>query len=268
MLNTEARLQLLKNHTTNCRCTLSQQNCDWSVSTKVGKSHRLLERFQLWLVVLDTTKQVRGNWAELGLPGSQVVILHVIDIVCHECFLICYRQHEHHTTICHKAMLVIQRLLQHLVLWEMSLLLIRLFDLSTFSLYKYCIILCHIKSRQHRCIYNRSGIQSAQMCIVALLKEKKRKSEYLYSALEPKLSSQSAQAWITQFYLQITPCLLFLRKHSPDGATHNWGSIHPIAAYYSFIDLNLVVPRVNNDRFGRRAKPMKQAITAHSESVC
>jgi len=25
--------------------------------------------------------------------------------------------------------------------------------------------------------------------------------------------------WITQFYLQITPCLLFLRKRSPDSAT-------------------------------------------------
>jgi len=31
--------------------------------------------------------------------------------------------------------------------------------------------------------------------------------------------SQSAQAWITQFYLQRTPCLPFLRKRSPDGAT-------------------------------------------------
>jgi len=30
--------------------------------------------------------------------------------------------------------------------------------------------------------------------------------------------------------------LLFLRKRSPDGATPNWGSRHPIAAYYSFID--------------------------------
>ena len=26
-------------------------------------------------------------------------------------------------------------------------------------------------------------------------------------------------AWIAQFYLQTTPCLPFLRKHSPDGAT-------------------------------------------------
>jgi len=48
--------------------------------------------------------------------------------------------------------------------------------------------------------------------------------------------SQSARAWITQFYMQITPCLPFLCKRSPDGATTNWGSRHPIAAYYTFID--------------------------------
>jgi len=33
--------------------------------------------------------------------------------------------------------------------------------------------------------------------------------------------SQSAQTWITRFFLQITQCLPFLCKHSPDGATHN-----------------------------------------------
>jgi len=33
--------------------------------------------------------------------------------------------------------------------------------------------------------------------------------------------SQSAQTWITQFYLQTTPCLPFLRKRSPDGLTTN-----------------------------------------------
>ena len=35
-----------------------------------------------------------------------------------------------------------------------------------------------------------------------------------------------------------TPCLPFLRKRSPDGATPNWGKRHPIAiaAYYSSID--------------------------------
>ena len=33
-------------------------------------------------------------------------------------------------------------------------------------------------------------------------------------------------------YLQIRPCLPFFRKRSPDGATTNWGSRHPVAAYY------------------------------------
>jgi len=62
------------------------------------------------------------------------------------------------------------------------------------------------------------------------------KERYLYSTIYTMHRSQSAQTWITQFYLQITPCLPFLRKRSPDGATTNWGRKHPIAAYYSFID--------------------------------
>ena len=33
-----------------------------------------------------------------------------------------------------------------------------------------------------------------------------------------------------------TPCLPFLRKRSPDGATPNSGRRHLIAAYYSSID--------------------------------
>jgi len=39
-------------------------------------------------------------------------------------------------------------------------------------------------------------------------------------------------------YLQITPCLPFLRERSPDGTTTatKAASRHPIAAYYSFID--------------------------------
>ena len=44
------------------------------------------------------------------------------------------------------------------------------------------------------------------------------------------------QTWITQFYPQITPCPPFLCKRSPDGATANSGSRHPIAAHYSSID--------------------------------
>jgi len=35
----------------------------------------------------------------------------------------------------------------------------------------------------------------------------------------PGWYTQSAQAWITQFYLQITPCLSFLRDRSPDVTT-------------------------------------------------
>ena len=35
-----------------------------------------------------------------------------------------------------------------------------------------------------------------------------------------------------------TPCLPFLRKRSPDGATPNSGRRHPVAAYYPSIDLD------------------------------
>ena len=44
---------------------------------------------------------------------------------------------------------------------------------------------------------------------------RKGKEEYLYSAFLSMWYTQSAQAWITQFYLQITPCLPFLRERSP-----------------------------------------------------
>ena len=39
----------------------------------------------------------------------------------------------------------------------------------------------------------------------------KEKEEYLYSAFFAPRYTQCAQAWITQFYLQTTPCLPFLR---------------------------------------------------------
>jgi len=68
-----------------------------------------------------------------------------------------------------------------------------------------------------------------------LSKERKGKErKIIYTA--PLCIPQSAQAWITQFYLQITPCMLFLRKRSPDGATPNWGCRHPIAAHYLSVD--------------------------------
>jgi len=46
---------------------------------------------------------------------------------------------------------------------------------------------------------------------------------------------KGAQAWITQFYLQTTPCLPLPRKHSPDGTTTVCGCKHLIAIYYSFV---------------------------------
>jgi len=47
---------------------------------------------------------------------------------------------------------------------------------------------------------------------------------------------QSAQTWTTQFYLQTTPCLPFLRKRSPDGATTTEAADIKMQLYYSFID--------------------------------
>jgi len=49
-------------------------------------------------------------------------------------------------------------------------------------------------------------------------KGKERKSIYI-KLFWPRWYTQSAQAWITQFYLQITPCLPFLRERSPDITT-------------------------------------------------
>jgi len=64
----------------------------------------------------------------------------------------------------------------------------------------------------------------------------------------------STTEWIFTDSICIMPCLAYralrhgsdgftcklhhacLCKHSPDGATPNWGSRYPIAAYYSFID--------------------------------
>ena len=65
----------------------------------------------------------------------------------------------------------------------------------------------------------------------------KGKEEYLYSAIYNTHSLKVLRHGSHQFYLQITPCLPVLRQHSPDGATPNRGSRHPIAAYYLFIDL-------------------------------
>jgi len=50
--------------------------------------------------------------------------------------------------------------------------------------------------------------------------KRKGKEEYLYSAYYILRISQSAEAWITVLCAN-TPCLPFLRKRSPDGATSN-----------------------------------------------
>jgi len=46
----------------------------------------------------------------------------------------------------------------------------------------------------------------------------KERKIVLYSTFKMRMHTQSAQTWLTQFYLQTTPCLPFLHKHSPDGA--------------------------------------------------
>jgi len=67
----------------------------------------------------------------------------------------------------------------------------------------------------------------------AAYKERKGNEEYLHSAFLHQ-GTQSSQSWITQFYLQTTPCLPFLHERSPDGTTTATEaaelSRHPIAA--------------------------------------
>jgi len=54
--------------------------------------------------------------------------------------------------------------------------------------------------------------------MVRCKKGKERKSIYI-ALFWPRSYTQSAQAWITQFYLQNTPRLPFLRERSPDVTT-------------------------------------------------
>jgi len=54
--------------------------------------------------------------------------------------------------------------------------------------------------------------------IAMFKKGKERKSNYI-ALFWPRWYTQSAQAWITQFYLKITPCLPFLRERSLDVTT-------------------------------------------------
>jgi len=58
------------------------------------------------------------------------------------------------------------------------------------------------------------------------------KEEYLYSAIYTMHNLKVLRQG-SQFYLQITPWLSFIRKRSPDGATPNRGGRHPVLTYYS-----------------------------------
>ena len=61
------------------------------------------------------------------------------------------------------------------------------------------------------------------------------KEVILYSTFIVVPHTQGAQVRIKQCHLQITPYLPPPRKHSPDGASPDWGCGHLIAAYYSFV---------------------------------
>ena len=65
--------------------------------------------------------------------------------------------------------------------------------------------------------------------------KEKGKEEYLYSTIYT-MHSLKVLRHGSQFCLQITTCLPFFHKRSPDGATLNWDRRHPIEAYYSLID--------------------------------
>jgi len=65
-----------------------------------------------------------------------------------------------------------------------------------------------------------SDVLSTDITVATKGKERKGKEDSIYIVpLSMHKYSQSAQTWIIQFYLQITPCLHFLRKHTPDGTT-------------------------------------------------
>ena len=52
------------------------------------------------------------------------------------------------------------------------------------------------------------------------LYQRRGKEEYLYRVFLAKVvHSKRVQAWITQFYMQITTCPPFLRERSPDVTT-------------------------------------------------
>ena len=72
-------------------------------------------------------------------------------------------------------------------------------------------------------------------CDCKLRDKRKVKEVYLCSALFVVPHTWGTQASITQFHLQLHQCLPLPHKHSPDGASPDWGCGHLIAACFSFI---------------------------------
>jgi len=73
----------------------------------------------------------------------------------------------------------------------------------------------------------------------------------------------SAQAWITQFKLQGTPCLPLPRKRSPDGASTDWSGEHLIAAHYSFIEADPAMFRNILECYTSRTAPKTPLIAIY-----
>jgi len=68
------------------------------------------------------------------------------------------------------------------------------------------------------------------------LSKRKGREEYLYSTILYTMYISKRSGMDHTVLSANTPCLPFLRKRSPDGATPNSGRRHPVAAYYSSID--------------------------------
>ena len=91
-----------------------------------------------------------------------------------------------------------------------------------------------VNSTTYSTLASRLSVHSTPVtdAVNTSLHKRKDKEEYLCSAILTDTTRPSAQTWITEFYLQITPCLHFLRKRSPDGATLTEVADILIAAYY------------------------------------
>jgi len=96
----------------------------------------------------------------------------------------------------------------------------------------------------------------------------KGKEEYLYSTFWPRWYTQSAEAWITQFYLQITPCLpSFVSIHQmspPHQLMHRTSNCSSLLIYRCQKDEWLQVKR----RTAKARRPKTNgSVTARHSSV-